>query len=346
MLIVWFGESPSLFRDHVYVNVHYDEAPGVSEGVPVRKSGIRVGEVTAIKFDDRPNQPDGVLVTLSLERRFVIKAGSVPQLTRSLMGDVTVDFLPGSGPGKLPTGNTPGDAPIIEGGVSPDPSKALAAATEAFQKAGTTLASIDMAAKGISDLSKSSDRLNEFLTTWVGTGKKVSTAAASIDRVLSTNEKDVQPAITNLREVSEKLNTALDQSTVTSFKAGLDRFSTSFARFDSALASAGPLFRDLGAAANTPPTTDFGQAVRRMNMITADVNLLTRQLSDGRGRLNPDGSLQKLVMRSDLYDNFNQVAVKASESFAHLRPILVSFRIFAEKVAKDPGSISRGALQR
>ena len=37
------------------------------EGVPVRKSGIRVGEVIAIAFDERPNQPDGVLVTLALE---------------------------------------------------------------------------------------------------------------------------------------------------------------------------------------------------------------------------------------------------------------------------------------
>ncbi len=34
MLIVWFGESPSLFRDHVYVTVHYDEAPGVGRGDP------------------------------------------------------------------------------------------------------------------------------------------------------------------------------------------------------------------------------------------------------------------------------------------------------------------------
>ena len=33
MLIVWFGESPSLLRDQVYVKVHYAEAPGVLEGV-------------------------------------------------------------------------------------------------------------------------------------------------------------------------------------------------------------------------------------------------------------------------------------------------------------------------
>ena len=45
MMLVWFGESPSLFRDHVFVKVRYVDAPGVSEGIPVRKSGIRIGEV-------------------------------------------------------------------------------------------------------------------------------------------------------------------------------------------------------------------------------------------------------------------------------------------------------------
>ena len=77
MLIVWFGESPTLFRDHGYVVVRYDEAPGVAEGIAVRKSGIRVGEVTAVAFDDRPDQRDGVLVTISLERKYQFKAGTV-----------------------------------------------------------------------------------------------------------------------------------------------------------------------------------------------------------------------------------------------------------------------------
>ena len=48
MLIVWFGEAPSLLRDQVYLRARYADAPGVLEGVAVRKSGIRVGEVSAI----------------------------------------------------------------------------------------------------------------------------------------------------------------------------------------------------------------------------------------------------------------------------------------------------------
>ena len=111
MLIVWFGESPQILREQGYVKVHYDEAPGVLQGVAVRKSGIRVGEVVAIDFDDRPNQPDGVLVTLALERKYKIREGSVPRLTRSLIGDVGIDLLPGDGGGPAPDGLHPRGGP-------------------------------------------------------------------------------------------------------------------------------------------------------------------------------------------------------------------------------------------
>jgi len=346
MLIVWFGESPSLLRDHSFVVVHYQEAPGVSEGIPVRKSGIRVGEVTSIAFDERPGKPDGILVTLSLDSKYKIRANSIPRLGRSLIGDVSIDLLPGTGPGLMPTSKTPIGAPIIEGAVAPDPSKALAAATQAFEKAGTTLASIDQAAKGIAQVSKSAKRLDEFMDTWTTTGHRVAAAASGIDRFIAANEGDFQPAVSNLREVANKVNNALDATTIQTLRTGLDRFSSTFARADSELASAAPLFRELGANSTSVPTTDFGQAIRRLNLILSDLHLLSKQLSDGRGHLNPDGTLQKLIMRAELYDNVNRMASSANEAIVSFKPIINSFRTFAEKVAKDPSAMTRGVLQR
>src|SRR5215471_15616464 len=136
MLIVWFGESPALLRDQVYLKAHYAEAPGVLEGVAVRKSGIRIGEVVAIEFDHRPNLPDGVIVTLAIDPKYSIREGAVPRLSRTLIGDVTIDLLPGAGHINLNLSRTTAAAPIIEGEVATDPSKALAAATIAFEKAG------------------------------------------------------------------------------------------------------------------------------------------------------------------------------------------------------------------
>jgi len=346
MLIVWFGESPSLFRDHVYVRVRYDEAPGVAEGIPVRKSGIRVGEVTAIEFDDRPNQPDGVLVTMSLERKYKIKAGAVPRVTRSLIGDASIDLLPGSGSGLMKTGDSPTTAPVIEGEVAPDPSKALAAATQAFEKVGGTLQSIDAAATGIARMTKSADKIPAFLSTWDTAGQRITAAADGIDRFIRENENDFRPAVVNLRDVTAKMNTALDPQTQDALKSGVRQFALASSKLNEGLDNALPLFKDLGSTVNTHPRTDFGQTVRRLNLITSDLNLLTQALRDPSGRLNTDGSLQKFVTRPDLYENMNRMAVSGAYAFDGIKPILASFRVFADKISRDPASLAKGALAR
>jgi phospholipid/cholesterol/gamma-HCH transport system substrate-binding protein len=346
MLIVWFGESPSLLRDHVYVRVRYSEAPGVAEGIPVRKSGIRVGEVSAIAFDDRPDQPDGVLVTLSLERKYKIKAGSVPRVTRSLIGDASIDLQPGQGSGLLKTSDYPATAPVIEGEVAPDPAKALAAATQAFEKVGGTLKSIDQAATGIAEVTKNAEKLSTFLSTWNNTGQRIRVAADSIDRIIRENETDFHPAVVNLREVTAKINTALDPPTLDALKSGVKQFALAANKLSNGLDEAGPLFKDLGAPVHSTPKTDFGQTVRRLNMIASDLSLLTQTLRDPGGKLNTDGSLQKFVTRPDLYENMNRMAVSGASAFDGIKPILASFRVFAEKISRDPSAIAKGALSR
>src|SRR5262249_1640403 len=346
MMIVWFGESPSLLRAQVYLKARYAEAPGVLEGVPVRKSGIRIGEVMTIAFDERPNQPDGVLVTLSLERKFKLGQGTVPRLTRSLIGDVAIDMQPGAGEGYIATGKTPGDAPIIEGEVAPDPSKALAAATKAFERAGDTLDSINQAASGLSKVTKSADNLDRLLTTWHTTGQDVTGAAQAIKRFIATNEGDFQPALANIRQVAQKLNDTIDPKTQEALRSGLDKFSSAANRIDAGVAELEPALKDLGGPVNKTPSTDLGQTIRRLNLIASDLELLTGKLRDSQGRLNTEGTLQKLIVQSDLHDNLNRMALSANQALLQLKTVLAAMRTFADKVSSDPGSMMRGSFPR
>ncbi len=346
MMIVWFGESPALLRDQVYLRVRYPEAPGVLEGVAVRKSGIRIGEVTGIDFDTRPGQPDGVLVTLALDRKIHLRAGARPRVSRSLIGDVTIEMLPGEGEGPLETGSTPKDAPIIDGDVSPDPSKALAAATKAFESAGDTLHSIEDAAKGLARVAENAGRLEEFLKTWKTTGEKVSLAASSIDRFISENETEFQPAVANIRQISDKLNRTFDEPTQAAVKTAIDRLQSAVKRFDTDLALLEPALKELGGPVNQAPTTDIGQAVRRINVLAADLELLTSRLRDGKGGLNTDGSLQKLIIEAELHDNLNTMALSANQALALLKGVLKNLQNFSERISRDPGALSRGAFNR
>jgi phospholipid/cholesterol/gamma-HCH transport system substrate-binding protein len=408
MLVVWFGETPSLFRDQTYVTVHFVEAPGVAEGIPVRKSGIRIGEVASIRFDDRiriaaraleindeyvlvdlgpkgkgtlpRNQflheppkvgsaidvainrydadakvhrvalPDGVLVTLALDRKYKIKAGAEPRVSRALIGDVSIDMLPGTGQGVLPTADNPARAPIIEGTIAPDPTNALAAATAAFEKVGGTLDSIKNAADGLSGLTKHSEKLEDFLTTFSSMGKKVGVLADRIESVVQSNESDLKPAIANFRQVTEKLNTTLDPATQAGFKKAVDQLASGSAKLDQVLAEVGPLAKDLGAPAGSQPTTNFGQTVMRMNRISYELGLLSQTLVDPKDptgkRLNPNGSLQKLMSTSELHDNWNHMAVAAREVLARAGTVVRNLNIFSERVAKDPAVIGSGVLRK
>jgi phospholipid/cholesterol/gamma-HCH transport system substrate-binding protein len=345
MMIVWFGESPAILRDQVYVKVRYPEAPGVLEGVPVRKSGIRIGEVFAITFDDSEKQSDGVLVTLAIERKYKLRDDTAARVSRSLMGDVTIDMKPGKSPDELKTGKSPASAPFVPGEVAPDPSKALEAATKAFDSAGDTLKSINTAAAGIAKISESAGNLDNFLTSVADAGKSVSKAAKGIEDLVKANETNFQPALADLRQVAAKLNKTLDADTQAALKTGIDRFSSAAARLDAGIAQLDPVLKDLGAPVNHAPSTDIGQAVRRINVLAADLELLTSKLRDGRGGLNTDGTLQKLLTQAELHDNFNSAALSASQTLAQMRVVLAELRVFAEKVARDPSAISRGALQ-
>ncbi len=346
MLIVWFGESPALLRDQVYIKAHYAEAPGVLEGVAVRKSGIRVGEVVSIEFDQRPNQPDGVLVTLAIERKYSVREGSVPRLSRSLIGDVTIDLLPGSGEKDVAMGRSIADAPIIEGEVAADPSKALAAATIAFEKAGDTLKSINDAATGLSKISKNAEQLEEFLQTWTRTGKDLSDASQGVTGFINANESGFKSALAEIQQAAGKVNNTLGPETQDAFKTGIARLSSASARLDTQLADAAPLLKDLGASPKHVPTTDFGQSLRRINRVASDLELLTATLRTRQGTLNTDGSIQKLLTQSELHDNFSAMAVNANQALNQLKAVLTALRAFADRISRDPAVISRGVLQR
>jgi phospholipid/cholesterol/gamma-HCH transport system substrate-binding protein len=347
MMIIWFGESPTILRDQVFIKVHYLEAPGVGDGIPVRRSGIKVGEVTSVEFDDRPGQPEGVIVTLALDRKAKLKVGTVPRITRALIGDVAIEMIPGgSSSDAQPVGNTAATAPLIEGDVTPDPTKALAAATAAFERVGGTLTSIEDAAKGIATVTKKAEGIDGFLTTWTETGKSLGTAGGRIDALIKANEADFNPAVANLRAVSEKLNKTLDEKTTAELKTAIDRISSAGAKIDAGLTSLNPLLADLGADVRVTPTTNFGQTMWRANRVASDLNLLTRTLSDGKGGLNTNGTIQRLLVSSALYDNWNSVSVTANELLHSFRPVVASIKTFADRVSRDPSAITRGALQR
>jgi phospholipid/cholesterol/gamma-HCH transport system substrate-binding protein len=354
MLIVWFGERPGLLRTQTFVAVHFAQAPGVTVGVPVRRSGLRIGEVAAVDFDVREGH-DGVVVTFALDKDPRVLESARPKIARSLMGDVSIELVPDREAMPLVVSQSPQEAlenPIGEGDSPVDPSAALETAVGAMNQAGETLASLKLAADQIRVLAKKADEMEGLLMTIGETGKAFTLVANDVHRVISTNEEDFRPAVTNFRQVVEKVNFLLDEETQTDFRTTMHNLNSATTKMDMIATSLQPLARDLGADPRTsPPATGTGQLVARMNRIAYDVSLLTDKLYDPqggpnrKGGLNMKGSLQRLVTTSDLHDNLNGFATSAQDVFSSARPVVHNLREFTGKIANNPSELSRGALR-
>lgn len=341
-LMYWFGDLPSILSQHRYIAVSYENANGVGVGTPVRKNGIRVGEVVEITFDERGPSAEGVMIIVDLSRPVDLKEGTVPLIARGLLGDTTIELQQGPGPAMLLASITRSNAPILQGETRADPAKAVEIATEAISRASQTLATIDEAAKAISKVTASADGLKDFLETWKVTGEKVGRGAGELEKLLGENSGEIGPTLSNLREISQKLNTTLDAETQAGFKQAIARIQVAA----DGLAELRPVLRELGDTTNAKSSTQMAQAVQRINKVAANLQLLTDSLSTPDGRLNTNGSLQKLLTSPELADNANRLVILLNETLGRFRPIMGDLGLFARKIAQDPASLTRGALQR
>lgn len=92
VLVVLFGKAPGLFSTKSTYTVLFPEAPGLANGTPIRKSGVRIGEVTKIDLDANTGE---VRVLITVDPKYPPRTNEAPTITRGLLnGDTALDFLP------------------------------------------------------------------------------------------------------------------------------------------------------------------------------------------------------------------------------------------------------------
>src|SRR5476649_1067907 len=91
-LVLFFGGAPSWFTKTNSYTILFSDAPGLAPGTPVRKSGVKVGEVNSIVLDDVSGL---VKVVVRLDPNFTPRTSDEPTVTRGLLvGDTAIDFIP------------------------------------------------------------------------------------------------------------------------------------------------------------------------------------------------------------------------------------------------------------
>src|SRR5262249_7091511 len=91
-LIVLFNTLPELFHRTTAYTIRFTDAPGLAPGAPVRRSGVRIGEVRHIALDEDRGI---VRVVIAVRAPYRVRKNEVATLMTGLLGtDASIDFLP------------------------------------------------------------------------------------------------------------------------------------------------------------------------------------------------------------------------------------------------------------
>lgn len=199
VLIVLFGDMPDIFRGQYTYTVRFASAPGVEAGTPVRKSGIRIGEVGSYTLD---TESGAVTVNVVVDKKYQLRKGDLPALGRGLLGDANINFVPVSDikqPGDrelAPTGF------VYEGKSSDILTRLGAAATDLVPQSQATLDEVRELSKKLTEMMPEMKRTLQDAQVALN---KMGNAAESADNILRSNQERIGKALDNVSSVSERI---------------------------------------------------------------------------------------------------------------------------------------------
>src|SRR3954468_6407458 len=84
VLVLMFGggSASRLFARQSEYTLAFDNAPGVSVGTPVRRSGVKIGSVTKVELNDQTGK---VVVTIAVDPKYTIKKNFVAEISQDLL---------------------------------------------------------------------------------------------------------------------------------------------------------------------------------------------------------------------------------------------------------------------
>lgn len=327
-----FGEFRGAFSEKYTVHVHFESAPGVLKGSPVKVNGIPVGTVQDLLLD---SERGGVLLVLSIDEEYSLRADSQPMLQQSLLGDTTVEFTPG-------VSEQPFDrSTVLEG----EPAFDMMAVVEKLeQQTSLTMASFEetsrewqLVAKNINGLvmtnrgdlhdviNQTANSLAEFTLTM----KRAGATFDNANRVIGDPQ-----TVANLRKALAGLPQIVGetQATISAMRKTVGTINANLENIENVTA---PLAKH---------TTSI---VVRLDHSLANLEILTKELRIvAQAATRNEGSFQKFLSDPSLYRNLERSSESLSVLLQNLNPVIRDMRVFADKVARHPELIGAAGVVR
>lgn len=330
-LIIRFGDLQKDLQKRYTVNVHLETAGGLYHGAPVLMSGLPIGHVARIRFNDG----EGVTAELGVRPEIQIRSDSRPMVTRSLLGEAALEFLPGRSEEFLVDGSD-----VIGQGAS-DPLAAvqrlegravqlldsMAATTNEWQKVGANVNSLMTTNRGNMDqvIERAADSLHELTITLQNANKMI----ASANRVLGdpTTQQSLQDTINSMPALVEDT-----RRTIVGSRVAIENVNRNL----------------VNLAQITEPVGQRGeQMVAKLDSSLGNLDQLLSELNRFTQMINkPNGSIQKFAADPALYDNLNRSSQSLAILLRNAEPLLKDFKEFSDKIARNPEILGAGGVVR
>lgn len=314
-LALRFGELAWLWENNYSLAIHFDQAPGVMRGVPVRKNGVTIGRVREVYFDEKRG---GVMVVTEIASKYPLRTDSQVQLTQSLLGDATIEFSPGKSKDLLKPGAT------LDGSAPMDPMKVLVTlGTEVHETLGafrSTSKEWEKVGKNVNDIVETNRGDLRMLTDQAADSlHEFSLAMKSINGYLKDeqNQANLKRTLATLPKLAEDT-----QETIIAIRSAVHGMEETVANIN---------------RATTPLAKRSESIVAKLDASTGNLELLLAELNTFSRALNTeDGSLNLLASDPHLYRNLNQSASTLNTLMKNLDPIVRDLREFSGKVSDHP----------
>jgi phospholipid/cholesterol/gamma-HCH transport system substrate-binding protein len=336
VLIVRFGDVRKYWEKTYALAIQFDEAPGVQPGTPVRMNGISIGRTRKVLLDETEN---GVLVVVDIEADRKLRTDSTPMIVRSLFGDSTIEFSPGSASDHIPPNMK------LKGTAPQDPLEVVRRmelrVTETLEAFQATTASF----RATSDEWKLvGQNMNSLMETERGHISQIvaKTAAALDDFAKTMHAAQAMLADTQNLVADPQMQAHLKQ-TIAALPDLVQETRDTIAAARLSVQRAGDSLEKVNAnldqvhEATAPLAAHSQKLVARLDGGLLQLESLLTELNQFATVLNDkDGTLQRFTSDPRLYENLTRSSAALAVLTENLEPTLRDLRIFADKVARHP----------
>jgi phospholipid/cholesterol/gamma-HCH transport system substrate-binding protein len=327
ILLLLFGDLPSLVKGTYEVRFEFAQAPGVTPDTPVRVNGVLIGRVKSVELDARV----GVMVVTKIEEKFELRKTQMGRIGGSLLGDAVIEVV--NNPNSRDADKVlPGDT--LPGVVAKDPFQAIinleqdvSAALKSITKTSDDLGAMTRSVNGI--INANEGQIQRIIANTDQTVIQLRNTIAGVDQLLS------DPVLKeNLKRTINGLPVLLDDLSMT-----LGGIKNTMQLADRNLVNIESLTKPLGERA--PRLVEsLDRSITQLDGVLTQVSQFTNALNSSQG------SLSRLMNDPKLYDDVAATVANLKQLTQKIEPILNDVRVFSDKLARHPETLGvRGLIQ-